>query len=207
MSKLDALADPVRLRLVRHLTDHPGATLPDLAGAAGVHLNTARPHAAALEDAGVIEREAAAPAGRGRPRIGYRLARDWSPPTADFRGLAELMAAALVRRGSDARELREVGEEWGRYLAGRPGERDAADALPPALERLGFEASVTGRELELSACPCSMVLPDRPELVCELASAVADGVLAGCGARLRVGRRAHDPAARRCSLELEQVGA
>lgn len=204
MPPLDAIADPVRLRLVRHLSERPGASLPELAEAAGVHLNTARTHASALEDAGVIAREPAAPAGRGRPRVGYRLAAGWSPPTTDFRGLAELLGAVLARAGQDASDLRAVGLEWGRYLHGRPGGRDGVErALPSALERLGFDARVEGSTLELSACPCSLVLPDRPELVCELAAAVADGVLAGSGSTLRVGRRDHDPAARRCSMALE----
>ena len=93
MSALDAIADPVRLRVVRHLARTESATLPELSEAAGVHLNTVRPHIDALIAASVLVREPQAPSGRGRPRIGYRLAGDWSPPTADYRGLAELLAA------------------------------------------------------------------------------------------------------------------
>lgn len=202
MTRLDALADPVRLRLVRELATSPGASLRELAGAAGVHPNTARPHLAALEEAGAIEREHSAPSGRGRPRQGYRLAADWSPPTADFRGLAELLAATLLRGEPSAADLRAVGVEWGRYLQGRPGGHDAATDLPFALERLGFESQVDGSVLQLRSCPCTLVLPDRPEVVCELAAAVADGVLAGSGSDLEVGERSHDPERRTCALTL-----
>jgi predicted ArsR family transcriptional regulator len=206
MSRLEALSDPVRLKLVRHLSESPGASLPELADAAGVHLNTVRPHVAALEEAGVIEREPAAPAGRGRPRVGYRLARDWSPPTADFRGLAELLAASLLRAGQRAHDLREVGVEWGRYLQGRPGGHDVGEDLPFALEQLGFEARVEGSTLRLTSCPCPLVLPDRPEIVCRLAVAVAEGVLAGSGSELVVGGEEHDPERRECSLTLVRGG-
>jgi predicted ArsR family transcriptional regulator len=205
MARLDAIADPLRLRIVRHLDGAPGATLQELADAAGVHLNTIRPHAAALEDAGVVVRAAAPPAGRGRPRVEYRLAGDWSPPTSDFRGLAELLAAALMRGGHGPEELRAVGLEWGRYLHGRPGGHDVARDVPDALEQLGFEARVDDSTLRLTGCPCSRVLPDRPELICELAVAVADGVLAGSGSDVRVGAREHDPEAHRCQLHLEHA--
>jgi predicted ArsR family transcriptional regulator len=199
---LDTLSDPVRLKVVRHLERDGDATLQDLADAAGVHLNTVRPHVAALERGGAIVRASAAPAGRGRPQALYRLAPDWTVPTADFRGLAELLATALVRRGADADDVRAVGLEWGRYLLGRPGTHSIDEELPRALEQLGFSARIDGRMLALSACPCTLVLPDRPQMICELAVAVADGLLTGAGSGLRVGLRAHDPAARSCSVEL-----
>src|SRR5215211_5793259 len=200
--RLDAISDPIRLRLVRHLQRHGDASLSELADAGGVHLNTARTHVAALEDSGAIERTSDAPAGRGRPRLRYRLAEGWSLPTSDFRGLAEVLAAALVRTGAKLEDVRAVGLEWGRFLLGRPGEHEVERELPLALEQLGFSARVDDQALELSGCPCSLVLPDRPQLICELAMAVADGVLAGAGSDLRVTHREHDPAARHCSARV-----
>jgi predicted ArsR family transcriptional regulator len=202
MTRLDAISDPVRLRVVRHLERAEEATLHELAEAAGVHLNTVRQHLAALERDGACVRAGAAPVGRGRPPLRYRLAPGWTLPTADFRGLAEVLSAALLRRGATREDVRAVGLEWGTYLLGRPGMRDVERELPLALEQLGFSARIEGRTLELSACPCSLVLPDRPELICELAIAVADGVLAGSGSTLRVGKRVHDPLARACSASL-----
>ena len=54
----------------------------------------------------------------------------------------------------------------------------------------------------LRACPCRLVSPGRPELVCNLAIAVTEGVLAGCGSPLRVTARTHDPEQRRCEAVL-----
>jgi predicted ArsR family transcriptional regulator len=205
MTRLDAVADPIRLRIVRRLAETPTATLPELAEAAGVHLNTVRPHVHALEDADVVTREAQAPRGRGRPPVAYRLMDGWTPPTTDFLGLAELLAATLLRASPSAEDVRAVGFEWGRWLLGRPGAHDVREELPLALEQLGFHGRVSGDQLELSACPCSLVLPGRPELLCELAAAVVDGVLAGSGSGLKVGRRMHHPELRRCSVGLEAV--
>src|SRR4051794_22637312 len=176
MGSLETVSDPIRLRIVRHLEAHPGASVEDLAHAANVHANTVRPHLTALEADGAIVRARGDVIGRGRPRTRYRLADGWTLPTADFLGLAEVLAAVLVRTGADAAQVHAVGEEWGRFLLGRPGEHAIEDELPRALERLGFSARVSGDSLELSSCPCILVLPGRPELICELAVAVADGV-------------------------------
>jgi predicted ArsR family transcriptional regulator len=206
MNRLELLSDPARLRIVRHLERHGDASMQELADAADVHLNTVRPHVADLEAEGALLRSTAAPSGRGRPPVRYRLAPGWTLPSTDFRGLAEVLAATLARGGATEEDVRAVGVEWGRYLLGRPGEHDLARDLPLALEQLGFSARVAGQTLELWGCPCPLVLPHRPELICELAIAVADGVLAGAGSRLRAGRRAHDPQRRACSAHLT-VGA
>src|SRR5919202_2239201 len=96
MGVLDAVADPVRLRLVRHLAEHGSATLNELADAAGVHLNTVRAHVAALEEAGVLVSEQKAASGPGRPASEYRLVEGWGLSTTDFLELAGAPAAALV---------------------------------------------------------------------------------------------------------------
>ena len=204
---LEPLADPTRLRIVRHLSEHGSASLHELADAAGVHVNTARPNVAELERAGVVERHSGAPAGPGRPAVQYRLVEGWTPPGADFRGLAEVLGAALVRAGQNPADMRRLGLEWGRYLLGRPGEHEVERELARALEQLGYQVRLSESTLHLSACPCSLVVPDRPELICELAVAVADGVLAGAGSELRVGRREHDPARRVCAAHLEASGS
>jgi predicted ArsR family transcriptional regulator len=192
---------PVRRAIVERAAESP-ATLPELAEAAGVHLNTARAHVLALEQAGTLKAGPAEPAGRGRPPLRYRLADDFTLPTADFRGLAELLATAVGRGDQTPEELHRIGEDWGRYLAGRPGTQELERVLPAALERLGFDARLDGHELALSACPCTLVSPGRPELICNMAIAVVEGVLAGCGSELQVKARAHNPEARRCMATL-----
>ena len=205
MLDLDALAHPTRLSFVRHLAEHGSASLRELAAAAGVHLNTARPNVVELERAGLLEREHTAPSGRGRPQVRYQLVEGFRPPTADYRGLAEVLAAALLRAGQGPAQMRAVGLEWGRYLLGRPGVHEVERELPRALEQLGYQARLANSTLHLSACPCSLILPDQPQLICELAMAVADGVLLAAHNHLRIAERQHDPQRRSCLARLETV--
>jgi DNA-binding transcriptional ArsR family regulator len=204
MSYLDAVADPTRLRIARHLAEHGPAPLTEIAEAAEVHPNTARAHLAFLADAGVvsIEREHRP---RGRPRTRYSIAPEWTPGGEGFRGLAELLCAAVLRSGAGKRELRGLGVEWGRYLLGRPGERDARKKLPRALEALGFQARVVRGELHLSGCPCPLVSPEHPELVCGLADAVVEGVLSASDSPLKLASARHDPERRSCYASLRRA--
>lgn len=199
---IDLLGDPVRVGMVRQLAGGGELTLLQLAEAVGVHVNTARPHVQALEEAGLLRSEARATGGPGRPAVAYSLSEGWTISATDFRGLAELLATALTRTEAGQADLRSLGEEWGRYLLGRPGTRDVDVELPRALERIGFSVEV-GEDIELVGCPCPLVAPDRPQLICELAVGVCDGVLAGAGRERRVGRRDHDPGRRQCRLGLE----
>jgi predicted ArsR family transcriptional regulator len=206
MGVLDAVADPVRLRIVRHLADTGSATLSELADAAGVHLNTVRAHVAALEQADVLVGEQQAASGPGRPASEYRLVDGWGLSSTDFLEMAGLLAAALVRNHPDRATLRETGADWGRWLVGRPGHRDVAEQLPRALERLGFQATVEGDVIRVCGCPCAVVSPDHPEVVCGLATGLVEGVLAASGSTLRVGEHDAHPEDRRCTLRLTQVG-
>src|SRR3954462_9175294 len=105
MGVLDAVADPVRLRIVRHLADGGSATLAELADVAGVHLNTIRAHVGALEQAEVLVSAQKAASGPGRPAVAYRLVDGWGRSSTDFLELAGLLAAALVRTSADAAAL------------------------------------------------------------------------------------------------------
>lgn len=205
MGVLDAVADPVRLRIVRHLADGGSATLTELADVAGVHLNTIRAHVAALERADVLESAQKAATGPGRPAAEYRLAEGWGLSSTGFLELAGLLAAALVRSAPDAEALRATGADWGRYLVGRPGRRDVATEVPRALERLGFHAAVSGETVRISGCPCAVVSPDHPEVVCALATGLVEGVLAASGSDLRVSEHDNHPERRRCKLRLSRA--
>jgi predicted ArsR family transcriptional regulator len=200
---IESIADPMRLRVVRHLEENERASLPELAKAAGVHANTLRPHVLELEQAGVLRSERRVlPSRRGRPGIDYRLAEGWSAAGGDYLGIAELLAAALGRVGLDADALHAVGEEWGRYLIGRPGSYEVEAELPRVLGRLGFDASVSGGKLQLSRCPCSTVAPDQPEIMCMLAEGVVEGALAAAGSSKTATAFDHDTQRRRCSARL-----
>jgi predicted ArsR family transcriptional regulator len=206
MGVLDAVADPVRLRIVRHLADGGSATLSELADVAGVHLNTIRAHVAALEGADVLESAQKAATGPGRPAVAYRLVDGWGLSSTDFLELAGLLAAALVRNAPEPEALRATGADWGRYLVGRPGRRDVATELPRALERLGFHAAVDGELVRISGCRCAVVSPDHPEVVCALATGLVEGILAASASDLRVTEHDKHPERRRCTLRLTRSG-
>jgi predicted ArsR family transcriptional regulator len=198
---IGAIANPARLAAVRALADRGSATLPELASAAGVHPNTMRRHLAALEREEVIARVNAPGRGRGRPKIAYRLTDDWSQDAHRASGMAELLAALVQRLDPSAEETAEFGRQWGRYLAARPGGRDAPGTVRRALERLGFDVERNG-EMRLRACPCPVVSPDRPELICKLAVAAAEGALSAADEGLRVHSVHHDPARRSCGFTI-----
>jgi predicted ArsR family transcriptional regulator len=205
MLPLDAIADPVRLSIVRHLGQAGPSTLAEIVAGAGVHRNTVRHYVAALEAAGVIEPAEAERPGRGRPRKRYRLRGSWTLPSTDFRGLAEVLAQLVrVLRPSPA-VIRKIGRAWGRYFRGRPGERSLEKDLPPVLERLGFLADVEGGEIRVSGCPCPLVVPEEPAIVCALMRAVVEGYLQGgvsTGSAPTLRGAHHDPARRACTLRL-----
>jgi predicted ArsR family transcriptional regulator len=204
MSAIEAIANPTRLRLVRHLAKHETASLAELAAAASVHPNTARPHLAALEEAGVVTRSADDRAERGRPPVRYRLAGDWTLDPAGPLGLSGLLASVVLRSGLSSKELRALGAEWGRYLVGRPGAGAPGREIPLSLGALGYDARLTNGTVELSACPCPVVLPSHPDRICRLADGVIDGVLAASGGELEAGKAEHDPERRHCTVRVER---
>ena len=85
-----------------------------------------------------------------------------------------------------------------------PGETsaDPAHLLHETLGAVGFGVEAHAREVKLTDCPCPRLNPGAPEVICGLASAVADGVLAGSGSRRRVVGARHDPELRSCALRL-----
>lgn len=198
----DAIADPVRLRMVRHIDERGPASLNELADAAGVHVNTARPHVAALEERSVLVSRQRAARGPGRRVIEYVLAEPLEFSENDLIGVAELLAAALGRARLDPGALRAIGADWGRYLSGRPAERDPDDHLAEILGRLGYRVQADGARIRVERCLCPLIAPDAPEIVCCLIDGVVEGALAASGARMRLESAEHDPAARSCCFRL-----
>jgi predicted ArsR family transcriptional regulator len=200
MTRLEALADPVRLTLARHLAVRPGASAPEIAAAIGVHLNTARAHLAPLIRAGAVERSSESSGRPGRPVIRYRLRGEWLPSGDELLPLAQLMGSAVLRHRRDSGKLRALAREWGRRWSAERAEVPVETRLSTALERLSFRATVSGERLELSGCPCPDVMPNAPGALCAVANGVADGVLAGSAVRAQ--RWEHDPKVRRCTAAL-----
>lgn len=103
---LEALADPIRLGIVRHLARYGSASRTELAVAVAAVPETVRRHLAQLEGAGVVEPLAPEPGtgSRGRPPIRYRLVRQ---PTAQEIVIAPGLYRCRRCEGSLLRELRE----------------------------------------------------------------------------------------------------
>ena len=77
---MEAVANPIRLRIVRYLSDRDSASLDELAKAVSAQRNTVRAHLRALMGAGVIARLPGQSDGRlGRPPARYRLERREGP--------------------------------------------------------------------------------------------------------------------------------
>src|SRR4051794_26593519 len=119
-SMIDAVADPVRARLVRRLPTNGPASLDELATAAGIHANTARAHLQALTAEGFVQRDTQPAGVPGRPRTLFSLRDDWTAPDEGFLAMAELLGAALGATKPDTRALRRLGARWGPQ-AGPPG--------------------------------------------------------------------------------------
>jgi DNA-binding transcriptional ArsR family regulator len=86
MAWLEAIADPIRLGIVRELSRRSDASLNELAHAVTAAPETIRRHVRQLERAGVVTALPRMPDGesRGRPPVRYRLA---SPPDSEARAL------------------------------------------------------------------------------------------------------------------------
>ena len=202
--RLELLADRTRVRLLRTLAERGTVSVQELADAASVHLNTARARLNAMEEAGIVIRATAPARGRGRPTVRYRLAEGWRLPSTDYLGVAELLAAILLRVAPDEKHIQAIGRDWGRYLTGRPGIHQLDVEIPRAMERLGFDATVEEREVRLSGCPCPLIMPGRPEMLCHLVTAVIDGMHDSAGSELAVVDSRHDPQRRVCAVRLRR---
>jgi predicted ArsR family transcriptional regulator len=194
----EVVANPVRLAIVRALRDRGELTLDELADAAQVHRNTIRSHCGALEAAGTIDRAAPVPGTRpGRPMVRYRLAAIDEPDA-----LSRFIGTALGDSGISATQARRLGLMRGAALADLLPKRRRLAALRGQLAELGFRADVRDDRIELTGCPCPVVAPGNPAVVCALVAGAVDGVLEASDVPERVAGGEHDPAARRCTLRL-----
>lgn len=178
-------------------------SLADLADATGLHVNSVREHLAQLLEHGLVSRESAAPAGRGRPAWLYRAAGRTDQVT-EYAGLAAALAAALHRTSPTPVEDAVVaGTEWGHDLARRVGPpaaepRDDTDTaarrqVTAVLDRMGFDPQPEQDQpdephasaystLRLTRCPLLEAARRHPDVVCGVHLGIARGALAEYGA-------------------------
>jgi hypothetical protein len=156
----------------------------------------------ALEESGVVVGRQRAAHGPGRRVIEYRLVEPLALTESDFVGIAELLANALDRARLDVDELRRIGSDWGRYLAGRPRRRDWRELVPRILARFGYRVNSDANDITLERCLCPLIAPDSPMTVCSLMDGVVDGALSAAGGGWRVTDAEHHPELRCCRLTL-----
>ena len=162
----------------------------ELAVAHGLHPNSVREQLALLVEAGLVVREVAPPAGRGRPSLRYRARADddaFEGPA--YRVLAGVLADQLARLPDATSASLEAGVRWGRsMIAGTPGatvETDAVDRLVELLDQAGFapEApTLPGEPIRLHHCPFENLARERGNVICGVHLGLMRGALAELGA-------------------------
>lgn len=178
-----------RAALLDTVLDQPGSTLAELAAATGLHVNTVREHLEALERGGLVEKEAAAPRGRGRPAWLYRAVEPGEH--SEYAGLATALAAAIHRSSKQpGRDAVAAGVDWGHDLArakgdptapGRPAARRQVVAL---LADMGFAPEPDERHTvaRLTRCPLLDAALRYPDVVCGVHLGIVRGALEEYGA-------------------------
>ena len=221
VTKLGALADPVRRALYRFVADQPGAVSREQA-ADGIDVprHTAKFHLDRLVDEGLLVTEFRRLTGRtgpgaGRPAKLYRRSRTEvavSLPSRRYDLAGHVLADAVERSLGGAPmdvSVRDAATDAGIRAAEAAGN---PDPTAPELERVaevlapfGYEPRVDG-DLLLQNCPFDRLATDHTDLVCGMnlafVGAVADGV--GCtGVRAEL-----DPDPQRCCVRVrERAGA
>lgn len=179
-----------RAALLETLAGQPEpTTLMALVVATGLHANTLREHLEALEEAGLVQRQRAAPIGRGRPAWRY-LATE-QPDRSRYAGLAATLAATIHRTSDSPREDGiAAGREWGRDLArakGRPqdpGRPAARRQVVGLLADIGFAPVADDRQsvVRLTRCPLLQAAHRYPDVVCGVHLGIVRGALEEYGA-------------------------
>jgi predicted ArsR family transcriptional regulator len=168
-------------------------SIRELAAAVDLHPNTAREHLDQLVEAGLVTRQTAAPAGRGRP--GLRYAAERSSAEADpyaYRALAGVLATELAARDDAVEAAISAGERWGAQSAGDMGPvggaGQAIERLVGMLDDLGFAPEHAPGEAEASIslhrCPFGSLARERGDVVCNVHLGLMRGALRELGAPL-----------------------
>jgi predicted ArsR family transcriptional regulator len=182
VSKVGALADPIRRALYHFVAYQPGAVSRDQA-ATGIDIprHTAKFHLDKLVDEGLLVTEFRRLTGRtgpgaGRPAKLYRRARKEVNVTLprrryDLAGHVLADAAARALGGIPMDEaLRAAAANAADVVLGSwpPEQADGVSQLREILTRLGYEPRSDGESLALINCPFRQLSDDHEQLVCPL---------------------------------------
>lgn len=193
--------DSARARVLHALAEdssRQGATVESLTGTLGGHPNTVRHHLlAALRD-GLVEREASASVGPGRPAVRYRLTRAGThalAPSEDLNGQYAALAMAFAENlagaaGVPGNTARSVGAAWGAALVqhegdgpGHASQAGSISEIVAVLDHLGFSPRVVHSEdpsvstVLLRTCPLLDAARRHPEVVCQVHRGLVEGLM------------------------------
>lgn len=200
VTRLGALADPVRRALYRFVVAQPGAVSRDQAAdGVDVPVHTAKHHLDRLVDEGLLVTEFRRLTGRsgpgaGRPSKLYRRSRREVAVSLPVRryDLAGQVLADAVERALVGQPMADAvvaaAEDAARVAVdgvADPGVGDEIDQVAAVLEPFGYEPRVDGG-LRLTNCPFDLLARDHEGVVCGMNRIFVGGVLATLGcARLR----------------------
>ncbi len=221
-----ALGDPNRHRLFRHLVAiGRSAGVAELTELLGIHHNAVRQHLTQLVEVGLVEETTAAPSGRGRPRLEYRVGAAAAGRWADVGPYERLstMLAEIIRTGDTPEEvgrrtsLRAAGAPSGAVVRSGRDRRhvdadhetiaapvDVVQVLVDEMARHGFDPTVERRrgrvEIILGTCPFATTALTDPDTVCGLHLGLARGVAESVGGLVVDELVRRDPQRARCRL-------
>jgi predicted ArsR family transcriptional regulator len=182
---LKALGDNTRYAIYLELARSPRPlSTADIADSLDLHVNTVRPHLERMRDVGLLEVQAAARGGVGRPQHRYSLAPD-APSLglepSPFPRLARLLVRLAAEAGARDDDAIEIGREEGQVEASRYQGQPCAEALEAEQALLGFDpARVEGDEtitLAFANCPFADLASQHPEIVCSLHCGLVEGLV------------------------------
>jgi len=198
VTKLGALADPVRRALYRFVADQPGAVSRDQA-ADGIDVprHTAKFHLDRLVDEGLLDvlfrrLTGRSGPGAGRPAKLYRRSnREFalSLPQRNYDLLSEILARAVDEAVAEdapmaevaSRVARDEGLSFGADAAGKVPDDGSLERLAVSLRPHGYEPRIEQQRMVLENCPFDKVAQHHTGLVCGLNLDFVDGVAEGLG--------------------------
>lgn len=220
VSKVGALADPVRRALYRFVAEQPGAVSRDQA-ASGVEVprHTAKFHLDKLVEEGLLVTEFRRLTGRsgpgaGRPAKLYRRSRKEVAVTLPVRryDLAGRVLADAVERSLAGTPMQEALDACAADAARSMVEEIApvgtgTEAVREVLDRLGYEpregsGADAGADIVLRNCPYARLAASHVDLVCGVNESFVTGVAAEVGCTASVRRRGDGPAPTGCCVTL-----
>ena len=207
---LDAVADPVRLRIVRHLArPRHGHARRARRGRGRAPRTRSAPTSPRWRQADVLVSTQKPASGPGPPGVGVpprrRAGACRARTSSSSPACSPRRSCAPARTRSRCERPAPTGAATS---SGRPGRRDSRPPSSRArLSALGSTPTVDGETVRISGCPCAVVSPDHPEIVCALATGLVEGVLAASGSDLRVGDHDKHPEAAALHAAPDDAGA